>query len=73
MGGVQDGVGHVWHSGLVSILEERLRAELRARLGLLVVFQLGLETDLNQIREKSDLIKLRLTFTFPNFEILLLY
>jgi hypothetical protein len=50
VGSVQHGVSHVRHSGLVAILEERLRAELRARLRLLVVLQLGLETDLKQIQ-----------------------
>jgi hypothetical protein len=51
VGSVQHGVSHVGHSGLVAILEERLRAELRARLRLLVVLQLRLETDLEQIKQ----------------------
>jgi hypothetical protein len=50
VGSVQHGVSHVGHSSLVAILEERLRAELRARLRLLVVLQLRLETDLEQVQ-----------------------
>ena len=50
MGSVENCVGHIRHSCLVSVLEERLGTELGARLGLLVILQLGLEAHLDRMK-----------------------